>query len=219
MPSIMIPPLFPLLIGIKRKLKKRSTSTGNTQPGQNAVAADSSRGVCISCKVNSGISMKLDSSDDGKPALFCPVCHPYTDLENTSIVGNLKSSRVGDKSILARIPSLSAQDTNHLMRAIGMALSDPERKQNAEAILLHLRERSKDVAGTWNTRLVSDFGAAMRMLTDEEYFWRKDAVADLRIIFNDDMLARLGKSWTAENPELPVKNWLEKVKNLVGKPA
>jgi hypothetical protein len=209
-PTVSLPSLYPLLLGIKRKVKAIKRDEGAIKPKSDE---------CAACSIKSKLTLKNGQTDAGREASFCPLCLPYTELDKAAITGDLKSSRVGDKSVLARIPSLSTQDTNHLLRAIGMAMTDPERKQNAEAILLHLRERSRDVSGTWETRLPSDFAAAMKMLSDEEYQWRKDAVSDLRIIFNDALLVEQGMASVLENPTLPVNKWIDKVKNWIASPS
>lgn len=208
-----------LVIGIKRLRfrandAKRQAADGEYRAKRPGVVARSN-GRCVYCDYSSKQHNEVHhldddhhNNDDENLAVACRGCHPYQHVGEPSKGGDIAGEGLGARTILAAIPEVSAQDMNHLQRAIGAALLDPKEGHVARAILEHLvEERCRPVKEVWETCLPVNFAAAMAQLSPQEYLQREKSVGHLRIIYKEDMLEEFGRQLLMDYPALPVKSW------------
>src|SRR3989344_4737634 len=140
-----------LVIGIKRmrfrandaRRKAADAEYRAIRPG----FIEQSNGRCRYCNYSSKKHNEVHHLDDDHHnndrsnfAIACRACHPYQHIGEPSKAGDLAGEGLGSATLLAAIPEISAQDLNHLQRAIGAALLDPKEEHAARAILEHLVE-------------------------------------------------------------------------------
>lgn len=208
-----------LVIGIKRLRfrandARRQAADAEYRAKRPGVIARSN-GRCVYCNYGSKQHNEVHhedddhhNNDDRNLVLACRCCHPYQHIGEPTKAGDIAGEGLGAKTILAAIPELAAQDVNHLQRAIGAALLDPQEALVAKAILEYLcQERCPPVKEVWETCLPVNFAAALSQLSAHEYEEREQAVGHLRIIFKDDMLEQFGRQLLLDYPALPVKTW------------
>jgi len=208
-----------LVIGIKRmrfrandaRRKAADAEYRAIRPG----FIEQSNGRCRYCNYSSKKHNEVHHLDDDHHnndrsnfAIACRACHPYQHIGEPSKAGDLAGEGLGSATLLAAIPEISAQDLNHLQRAIGAALLDPKEAHAARAILEHLvEERCRPVKEVWETCLPVNFAAALAQLSQQEYLQRDRTVGHLRIIFNEGILEQFGRQLLLDYPALPVKTW------------
>lgn len=146
------------------------------------------------------------NNSDENLVCACHACHAY---QHVGQVGGKDSpgEDLGDKTILAEVPELSAADFNLLQRAIGAALNDPKEAVMAERLLNVLAERIKPVVADFRTCEPIKFAQAMAQLSPQEYESREEVVKDLRLIFKTTKLKDFGGEFLADNPSMPVESW------------
>lgn len=227
-----------LIIGIKRlrfrandsRRKAADAEYRAKRPG----VIERSNGRCLYCSYSSRKHNEVHhrdddhhNNDDSNLVIACRACHPYQHIGEPSKAGNteIAGEGLGAKTILVAMPEVSPQDLNHLQRAIGAALLDPNEARVARAILEHLSEvRTPPVKQVWETCLPVNFAAALAQLSSKEYEGREGAVGHLRLIFKEDLLEQFGRQLLLDYPALPVKSWEgvaadvdRKIKNNAGK--
>ena len=208
-----------LLIGIKRLRFRandaRRQAADNEYRAKRPGVIARSNGRCVYCNYSSKQHNEVHHLDDDHHnndernfGIACRACHPYQHIGEPSKAGDVAGEGLGAQTILAAIPELSAQDVNHLQRAIGAALLEPQEGAVAKAILHHLTEtRCAPVKVVWETCLPVNFAAALAQLSPGEYEARGDAVGHLRLIYKEDMLEQFGRQLLLDYPALPVKSW------------
>ncbi len=217
-----------LVIGIKR-LRFRANDARREAADKEYKAVrpgfiERSNGRCLYCNYSSKRHNEVHHLDDDHHnnapsnfAIACRACHPYQHIGEPSKAGDMAGEGLGSKTLLAAIPEVSAQDMNHLQRAIGTALLDPIEAHAARAILEHLvEERCRPVKEVWETCLPINFAAALAQLNPQEYQQREASVGHLRIVFNEGVLEQFGRQMLLDYPALPVKSW-EGVASDVGR--
>lgn len=149
------------------------------------------------------------NNDDANLVMACRFCHSYQHIGEPSKAGLVAGEGLGVKTIVARVPEVSAQDMNHLQRAIGAALLDDGEAPVAKAILRHIEEQASPVKDAWETCLPVNFAAALGKLSPKEYLDRGRVLGDLRLIFAESVLKEAGQQMAIESPSLPVSSWKE----------
>lgn len=108
---------------------------------------------------------------------------------------------------IAYVPELAAEDFNHLQRALGAAMQDPEAREVAGEILGLLGVLSMPVKEVFGTFQAKDFAAAFSKLSEVEYAERSDRAGGLRVLFHPDILIQSGSELLGDAPLFPVKSW------------
>lgn len=229
----------PLRIGVKR-LRQRV----NAQQHEHAErkfsalskkALSQGKGRCVYCgftaPFNEVHSQNLDPYDmsDGNLVVVCSLCLPYHyvgEAPRKKQLKGLDAGHIQNLATLVYIPDslgLSAQDMNHLQRALALALTDKNEKENAkkvyEALLSStLREQTTTLFGTDRP---SDFGRALHALTQDEFNQRGQHVDGLRMVYDTRYLEHLGRQLRnhTKTPLVNPSRWeelLEKVLKSVG---
>lgn len=157
------------------------------------------------------------NNDDSNLVLACRFCHAYQHIGEPSKAGLLAGEGLGVKTIVVKVPEVSAQDMNHLQRAIGAALLDEGEAPIAKAILRHIEEQASPVKDAWETCLPVNFAAAMAELAPKEYLERERVVGDLRLVFAESFLKEAGQQMAIESPSLPVSSWKEVASDVARK--
>lgn len=134
------------------------------------------------------------------------LCHGYHHLGQRASQDRFAPDNLGDKTVLAAIPEISAADLNLLQRALGVALLDGD-KDTAREIMKVLAERAQAVKASLGTYRPGDIAAAMVRLSDVEYESRDHVCAPLRLLFNQDTLEAEGKKFKEDFPGLPFDSW------------
>jgi len=139
----------------------------------------------------------------------CKLCYPYHHI------GEQHGRGASKTAALIRVPNaadIPAQELNHLMRAIAIALTDPKEAEMAKRVygLIASTENFQELAaaiygaenvfGEGGKRLMvgvnpTDMAQALSYLTDDEYAEREAAVAPLRVLFSPSKLIELGRGW------------------------
>jgi intracellular multiplication protein IcmJ len=141
------------------------------------------------------------------------LCHAYHHLGQRAASERFAADNLAEKTRLAAIPELSAQDLNLLQRAIGAALLDEREAPVAKQMVHHLAARCKPVADAFGTYMPGDFAAGMVKLDDESYQHRENVVGMLRLLFSGDLLQHHGRKFNEDFPALPVGTWEEVAAN------
>lgn len=141
------------------------------------------------------------------------LCHAYHHLGQQASQDQFAAENLGKKTVLAAVPELSASDCNLLQRAIGVALKDPAEAEAAKAMHKLLMDRAQPVKSAFGSFHTGDFAAAMSQMNDEDYSNRDAVVADLRLVFRDDVLRNEGTKFLEENASLPFSSWSNIEKN------
>lgn len=216
-----------LLLGIKRARWRANDPRSGQADAEFRARRDGvvarQRGICAYCGYASQQRVDVHHLDDNHHnnaddnlVCSCIACHAYQHVGEPSKAGVLNGEGMGQATLVSAIPELSAQDLNHLQRALGAALNDPSEREVALQISALLADRAFAVKEVWGTALPQNFAAAMGQLTDEEYLARTDAVSSLRLLFNHGMLEQMGHHLMSDYPSLPVANW-EAVAHDVGR--
>ena len=210
----------PLVIGIKRNLVRYTQQViDGAQAAYRAMRASrlaASGYKCHYCGIRSkrnGLD-HLDgnhhNSVDENTVCACPLCHAYHHVGQESLDAakpGLNEALLGGNKqmILIRAPvnpNLSAQEFNHLLRAIAMALTDENEAPQALKVLTALvsPEIRRDMQESFVSAWPSDVGLALSKLTEDEYKKSRYIMRDVRAIFSPDVLRPLGRLWSEEQP-------------------
>lgn len=144
----------------------------------------------------------------------CHTCHPYQHVGELVRRTDVPAEGLGKRTKIASVPELSAVDLNLLQRAIGAALKDPAEAAYASKMMQVLEGRQLYVKADFGTCSPADFAAAMFQLSAEEYAHRGDAIEDLRLLFNEDVLKIIGSEFLLDNPSMPVERWPSVAKSV-----
>ncbi|MEJ8837584.1 hypothetical protein [Ramlibacter sp. AN1133] len=135
------------------------------------------------------------------------LCHAYHHLGQRAASERFAADNLGDRTILAAIPEISAEDLNLLQRIAGVALLDPKEAPMAKQVLQTLAKRHRPVGEAFGTFLPGDFAAAMVRLDEEAYQHRGTTMGKLRMLFHEDFLRKQGEKFKDDYPALPVQTW------------
>jgi len=172
--------------------------------------------TCQGCRYVSRESAHLDvhhlddnhhNNDDANLAPACHTCHPYQHVGELVRRTDVAGEGLGKATLIAAIPEIGPADLNLLQRAIGSALLDEAEAPIARQMVERLAERATWVKAEFGTFKPADFAGAFAALTDEQYAARRDAVDDLRLLFNEDTLMRLGREMARDCPAMPLATW------------
>lgn len=141
------------------------------------------------------------------------LCHAYQHIGQRASQERFASHNLGDKTVIAAVPEISASDLNLLQRAIGTAMLDESEILIAKKIHKLLSDRAKPVKDAFGTFEVGDFGAAMANMDNEAYLNRDHVIEDLRLIFHVDVLKNEGQKFIKDFVALPFKSWEDVSKN------
>lgn len=163
---------------------------------------------------------KHQNSADANLAAGCHMCHPYQHVGEVGkqVPDKVQSETLGKSTLIASIPELSPGDLNLLQRAIGAALLNEDEAPAARKIMHQLASRASWVKADYGSFWPVDFGKAMTSLTDEEYLHRADVAVDLRVLFNEETLRKLGAEMLADYPNMPVESWVEVNASIARRP-
>lgn len=216
-----------LTLGIKRLRFRaqdpRSASADAEFGAKRSGVVSRGKSTCAACGYQSSTAGAIDvhhldddhhNNADSNLTLACHTCHPYQHVGelvrrvDKGTAGSPSASEgLGARTQVASVPEISAADLNLLQRAIGVALLDEAEAPIAREMVKLLAERASWVRADLGTCMPGDFAAAMAQLSDESYAQRHDAVQDLRLLFNDETLKKLGRQFVNDNPSLPVASW------------
>ncbi len=219
--------LLSLIIGIKRSVfrandPRRLRSDAEFRARRpHALARNQHR--CAGCGYESKQGGHLDvhhlddnhdNNADENLVPACHACHPYQHVgelakRNRSDPADVEmgGEGLGRQSLLALIPELDPADLNLLQRAIGVALLDPQLAPIARKLHSRLEKRAGWVVAEFGTCKPADFAAAMSRLSDDEYAFREDSVADVRLLFSEMHLNKMGRQFLVDNPSMPIASW------------
>jgi len=186
--------------------------------------------ACAACRYESKQSGHMDvhhldddhhNNDEKNLAPACHTCHPYQHVGELVRRADVGGEGLGKATLIAAIPEISASDLNLLQRAIGVALLDEKEAPVARKMIERLAERPYWVKAEFGTYKPGDFAAAMsdKVLSDAEYAARPDAIFDLRLLFNEETLKRLGREMSLDYPTMPVESWPEVASGVERKSA
>jgi len=222
------PLLKQLLIGIKRRLHRHSDKKAQQADAafraQRKDALERASYRCIYCGFRSQQLNEVHHLDDNHHnndpqnlACVCKWCHPYHHIGEAArraIAQGLEEGHVGPKaSALIQLPEsglISAQDMNHLLRALSIALSDEKEAPVAQKIfeMLASQEVLNETAGAFLPRKAdnvkrlnpADMAAALSQLTHDEYAKRGPILKNLRLMYTPSVLVQWGRALKAEQP-------------------
>lgn len=220
--------LKPLLVGIKRRMfrqnDKQAKEADAAFRAQRKGALERANYRCIFCGFKSQKSNEVHhldnnhhNNDPKNLACVCKWCHPYHHIGEAArrpIPQGLEEGHLGPKATaLFRVPKdapISPQDMNHLMRAIGIALSDEKEAPYAKKIfdMLISKDMLEETARAFMPRKEEkitrlnplDMAAALSQLTDDEYQARESVLSDVRLAYAPGTLAQWGRAIKAEQP-------------------
>jgi|GEM_PF-942452 len=222
-----------LALGIKRRMfrvnDEKAEKADAIFRSQRKGALERTNYRCVFCGVRSVKSSDVHHADDNHAnnapenlLTACKLCHPYNHVGEAVKPGQesgIFAGHIDPKALaLIRVPdaeAIPASDMNHLQRAIGMALADPNEADSAKAVLALIASeanRVELVRAIFGDNATSADGKAMRMvnptdvaaglqgLTDDEYARRNEVLGAVRLIFHPRRLAEWGRLWRDEQP-------------------
>ena len=212
--------LLSLVLGIKRlrfrdgdPRRQRADAEFSAKRG-NVLAKHSY--TCQACSYMSKQSAHLDvhhvddnhhNNEDANLAPACHTCHPYQHVGELVRRTDIGGEGLGKSTLIACIPEVSALNLNLLQRVLGVALLDEKEAPIARQIIEHLAERAGWVKAEFGTFKPADFAGAFAALSDEQYIGRTEVIDDLRLLFNEDTLMKLGREMALDCPAMPVAAW------------
>lgn len=213
---------LPLFLGIKRSRFREDDPRRGRADAEFASKRPATlvrhRFECAGCAYESKQPGHLDvhhrdddhhNNQDENLVPACHTCHPYQHVGEVARRTDVGGEGQGRVTLVASVPEISAADLNLLQRAIGMALLDENEAPIARRMIEVLAERAAWIKPEFGTFRPQDFAAAMAQLSDEEYAHRHEAIADLRLLFNEATLQKLGRQMREDYPSLPVAAWPE----------
>lgn len=148
------------------------------------------------------------NNDQSNHLVVDSLCHGYHHIGQRASQERFSADNLGDKTLIAAIPELTAEDLNLLQRAIGVALLDEgEDKEIAREILQILSDRATAVKNALGTFRPGDIAAAMARLSDMQYEERDAVCAPMRVLFRQDLLEAEGRKFKKDYPGLPLESW------------
>jgi hypothetical protein len=211
---------LPLLLGVKRRRFRDNDARTARADAEFAAKRPGilvkHRFTCKGCDYESKESAHLDvhhlddnhhNNDDLNLCPACHTCHPYQHVGELVRRSDVAGEGLGKATLIAAIPEIEPSDLNLLQRAIGMALLDEKEAPIARQMIEFLAERSVWVKAEFGTFKPADFAGAFAALTDEQYANRRDAISDLRLLFNEETLRKLGREMARDFPAMPVASW------------
>lgn len=226
-----------LLIGIKRKLHRYQDARAHQADKEFAAlrgkALSAGRYQCVYCGFRSKKHIEVHHRDDdhqnNQPenlVSICPMCHAYHHVGEPSKHGSAKGlseGHFGAQTRLIRVPhaeKIPAQDFNHLLRAIGVAMADPDESKVARQVFSLISNES--LRNEMEAALVSnhpaDMAAAFSHLTDDEYERRGTVVGAVRMLFSPRLLTQWGRQLSVEYTALSQPSrWETLLGNMVSK--
>lgn len=209
-----------LLIGIKRSIfraddqrhKKADAAFAAKRPG----ILSKHKMTCAGCAYESKVGKSLDvhhrddnhhNNDDDNLVPACHTCHPYQHVGEIVRRADVPGEGLGKSTLIAGIPELSARDCNLLQRALGVALHDEKEAPMAREIIKALATRAEWAKSEFGTFRPADFAGAMAALKPDEYEAREDAINDMRILFSETTLKKLGSQMQQDYPSMPLSSW------------
>lgn len=213
-------PLLALVLGIKRLRfrendPRRGRADAEFSAKRSGVLAKHSY-TCQACAYTSKESAHLDvhhlddnhhNNEDDNLVPGCHTCHPYQHVGELVRRTDIPGEGLGKATLVAAIPEISAVDMNLLQRAIGAALLDEKEAPMARKMIEVLSQRASEVKSEFGTFKPADFAAAMAQLTDDQYAVREDVISDLRLLFNQPTLEKLGREMVRDYPAMPLSSW------------
>ena len=220
----------PLILGIKRgqfrSVDKDSKKADQTFRAVRNKVLEAQDYRCYRCGYQSKSNEVHHLDDDHHNnalenlKVACKLCHPYSHIgEAARPVRTLaeQAGRVPSKAAaLIRVPKelkdvIRAEDLNHLMRVIGVALTDKSEAAHAKRLYAMLtdseqmREFARALYGEEsgiNSVLPSDVAAAMSHLTDDEYNKRYEYIDDVRVLYAPQYLMSLAQGIKKQAPTI-----------------
>ncbi len=161
------------------------------------------------------------NNDDSNHAVVDTLCHGYQHLGQRATQNPFSADSIGQKTVLAAVPELSAQTMNLLQRAIGVALLDEHEAKVAREISKRLIKRTEPVSevDAFGTFEAGDFAAAMCEMQEDAYSTRGEVVGELRLLFHTDILKHEGGRFKSEFPALPISSWANVYKHAQSRPS
>lgn len=218
-----------LRIGVKR-LKQRFNAQQHEQAERNFAplrkkTLAQNKGRCIYCGFSAPFNevhgKNLDPYDMGDDNLVvaCALCLPYHcvgDAPRKKQLTELDAGHVQNLAKMIHIPpslGLSAQDVNHLQRALALALTDKNEKENAQKVYAALNSEAivEQMTVLFETQLPTDFGRALNALTHDEFDQRNQHVEGLRMVYDQRYLEHLGRQLrnNTKTPLVDPSRWEE----------
>lgn len=218
-----------LIIGIKRHWSRQRDNeifkANEDFRSLRAAALARAQYRCVFCGFRSKKTNEIYHIDgnhnNNKPenmACVCTLCHPYNHVGETPKSGEaigIDEGHLGGATRLIRVPdagAITAQDMNHLLRVIGIALADDKERDKAREVfnlicnssaLDEISEAMYASAGDGKKvkRVTSqDMCMAFRELTDDEYAERVPVIEAVRMMYSPNQLAKWGWLWSSEQP-------------------
>lgn len=220
----------PLILGIKRSrfrgADKDSKKADQAFRAVRSKALEAQDYRCYRCGYQSKNNEVHHLDDDHHNnalenlKVACKLCHPYSHIgEAARPVRTLaeQAGRVPSKAAaLMRVPKelkdvICAEDLNHLMRVVGVALTDKSEAIHAKRLYAMLTNVEKmrgfahalygEESGI-NAVLPSDVAAAMSHLTDDEYNQRYEYIDDVRVLYAPQYLMSLAQGVKKQAPTI-----------------
>ncbi|CUJ50500.1 Uncharacterised protein [Achromobacter sp. 2789STDY5608633] len=219
-----------LVMGIKRRVARPTdqavADAEAAFKSQRGAALERSQHRCVYCGFRSAKTNEVTHLDgnhlNNSPenlAGGCKLCHPYQhvgEVSRNGLATGLEEGHHGKVTALIRVPAeggVTAQDLNHLQRAIAIALTDPGEAAMARKIfaLLASQENLGELAHAMYgparateldiKRLVpADLASALSYLTQDEYDRREAVLGQVRMLFSPSTLEEWGRIWRSEQP-------------------
>lgn len=214
--------LRPLSIGVIRdaarfRANAKSEIADREYRAKRPAAMERGKYRCAFCgwrsiKNNECHHVSGDHSDNSEENLVIAdsLCHGYHHLGQRASQERFAPDNLGDKTVLASIPEVSASDLNLLLRAIGVALGSEDEAPIAEGILRILADRARPVQKAFGTFYPGDFAAAMtnEQMTEQQYrIAMEQLLPSFRLIFHKTVLEAEAKKFKVDYPALPFSSW------------
>lgn len=185
-----------LLIGIKKRVSRKEgiSADDGLRVASESIKKDQTH-ECYYC----GFLSKSNENhhlDKKNQIVICQLCLPYHHM------GDLARSGIALIRVSASYEGrVSAQNLNHLMRVIGMALGDEKEAPIAKEIyaylvdsdqLKHFADLVYGVEVNASRVNPSELAQGMAHLTQDEYERRGDYVSDVRVVYHPAFLSQMG---------------------------
>lgn len=183
---------------------------------RNALVADGHR--CMFCGFHSSQNQVHNLSDnhrDVRPENLRGadhLCHAWNHL------GELGEGN----AVIAYLPGLTAQDTNHLQRTVMVAMQsdDAAVRDDAKKLLNWMGSHREYTKDAWGTSDPAVFAEAIVRLEEEDREKREVVFQDLAVVFNPGPYAQVAVSWVRESySTLPVGSWPRVYHEVMNAPA
>lgn len=217
-----------LMVSIKRKPFRandpRAAQADAIFQTQRKPALEKTQYKCVFCTFRSQKYNEVHHGDDdhfnNQPENLwgiCKLCHPYQHVGEAGVnnqSSGLNGGHLGPKALgLIRVPDgqmIPATDFNHLLRIVGVALSDATEREVALKVydLFFDAEVRKEMAvafygpQTQATGVMpGDMAKALSLLTDDEYARRVPVLEPVRLLYSTALLEQVGRELKAEQAQ------------------